>query len=158
MCGARQIANGVAILRRPDRSDWLWTRVAGDSMDLSLLGSVMRSTNTARGRTSAAIAAVAGVSVLDAIAARRLREETDGGRGHVRVGQSITVNRPIEDVYRFWRSFENLPRFMRHLESVEPLAGGRSRWRAKAPAGMTVEWEAEIVEDREGERITWRSL
>jgi uncharacterized membrane protein len=63
-----------------------------------------------------------------------------------------------EQVYEFWRDFRNLPRFMEHLESVELLEGRRSRWRAKAPVGSNVEWEAEIVEDRPNEMISWRSL
>jgi uncharacterized membrane protein len=60
-------------------------------------------------------------------------------------------------VYSFWRNFENFPRFMSHLESVQ-ASGDRSRWRAKAPFGGTVEWEAEIVVDRPNEEIAWRSL
>jgi uncharacterized membrane protein len=63
-----------------------------------------------------------------------------------------------DDVYRFWRNFENLPRFMKHLESVEDLGDGRSRWTAKGPAGTSVDWEATIVADVPGEVITWRSL
>ena len=70
----------------------------------------------------------------------------------------ITVNRSVEDVYDFWRNVENLPRFMRHLESVQVLDNGRSRWKAKAPMGASVEWEAEMTEDRPGELISWRSL
>jgi len=162
-CGARGIANGVAILSRPDRASWLWTRVAGDGTDLSLLASVMRSSNTDRSRAAAAVAAVVGVTALDVLAARRLSDNGEEDRGvdrgrSVRVEQSITVNRSIGEVYRFWRDLENLPRFMRHLDSVTSLGGGRSRWRAKAPAGLTVEWDAEIVEEREGERLAWRSV
>jgi uncharacterized membrane protein len=70
----------------------------------------------------------------------------------------ITVNRSVEDVYDFWRNFENLPQFMHHLESVKVLDNGRSRWKAKAPMGASVEWEAETTEDRPGELISWRSL
>jgi uncharacterized membrane protein len=76
----------------------------------------------------------------------------------VRVEQVTTINRPIDEVYTFWRNFENFPRFMRHLESVQQLSGPLSRWRAKGPAGMTVEWEAEMLEEREHEWIAWRSL
>jgi len=160
--GAREIANGVAILTQPDRAAWLWTRVAGDGMSASALGSVLRSHNTDRGRAAAALGAVIGVTVLDVVAARRSGESGPGAayeRGRrVRVEQSVTVNRSLDEVYRFWRNLENLPRFMRHLESVKTIGDRRSRWRAKAPAGMTVEWEADIIDDREGERIAWRSL
>jgi uncharacterized membrane protein len=74
------------------------------------------------------------------------------------VHKSITVNRPAEEVYGFWRQFENLPRFMMHLESVQVTGGRRSHWKAKAPAGKTVEWDAEMTEDRPNELIAWRSV
>lgn len=72
--------------------------------------------------------------------------------------QAITVNRSAEDLYQFWRDFEQLPRFMSHLESVAVTGEGRSHWVATAPAGATVEWDAELVEDRPNELIAWRSL
>lgn len=74
------------------------------------------------------------------------------------VKQAITVNRSRDEVYEFWHDFENLPRFMNHLESVRSDGAGRSHWKAKGPAGKTVEWDAEIVEDRPNELIAWRSV
>lgn len=74
------------------------------------------------------------------------------------VTKTTTINSSPEELYRFWHDFENLPRFMRHLESVQVTGAGRSHWKAKAPAGQTVEWDAEIVEDKPGELIAWRSL
>jgi uncharacterized membrane protein len=74
------------------------------------------------------------------------------------VMKSITVARPRSEVYAFWRDFENLPRFMHHLESVEILGGGRSHWSVKSPIGKDVEWDAEVVEDRRNERISWRTI
>jgi uncharacterized membrane protein len=71
---------------------------------------------------------------------------------------AITVRHPVEVVYRFWRDFTNLPRFMNHLASVEVTGDGRSHWTANAPAGRTVDWDAEVVEDAPNERIAWRSL
>jgi uncharacterized membrane protein len=61
-------------------------------------------------------------------------------------------------VYGYWRNFSNFPQFMRHLKQVDVVDDRRSRWTAKAPAGMSVQWDAEIFEDREGEWIAWRSL
>jgi uncharacterized membrane protein len=78
--------------------------------------------------------------------------------GIIRTHRSITVRRPVEEVYGFWRNFENLPRFMRHLESVQVVDERRSHWKALAPAGQTVEWDAETIEDRPSELIAWRSL
>jgi uncharacterized membrane protein len=83
---------------------------------------------------------------------------SDARRQGIRVRKSITVNRPVDEVYGFWRNFENLPRFMFHLESVRVTGDGRSHWKAKAPAGTSVEWDAETTEDRPNERIAWRSV
>jgi uncharacterized membrane protein len=74
------------------------------------------------------------------------------------VERSIVVNRPAAEVYYFWRNFENLPRFMDHLESVTVLDENRSHWVAKAPAGTRVEWDAVIHNEIENELIAWRSL
>jgi uncharacterized membrane protein len=68
------------------------------------------------------------------------------------------VNRSPEEAYRFWRNFENLPRVMKHLKSVRSIDDRRSHWVAKAPAGIGIEWDAEITEDRENRKISWRSL
>jgi len=80
-----------------------------------------------------------------------------GPRG-VNVLESVTINRPIEELYRFWRNLENLPQFMRHLESVERVTDTISHWRAKAPAGSLVEWDAEIHNEVPNQVIGWRSL
>ncbi len=69
-----------------------------------------------------------------------------------------TVRKSPQEVYSFWRQFENLPRFMAHLEEVRVTDDKTSHWRVTAPFGKTVEWDAEIVEDVPGERIAWRSL
>jgi uncharacterized membrane protein len=79
------------------------------------------------------------------------------GQG-IKVDRTITVNRPREEVYHFWRQLENLPRFMDHLESVTVLDEDRSHWVAKAPAGTKVEWDASIQDEIENELIAWRSL
>ncbi|AFZ67914.1 SRPBCC family protein [Deinococcus peraridilitoris] len=74
------------------------------------------------------------------------------------VEHSVVVNRPAREVYAYWRKLENLPRIMSHLETVTEIDERRSRWVAKAPLGTHVEWEAEIVNDKPGERIGWHSL
>ena len=76
----------------------------------------------------------------------------------IKVEKSVTVNRPAAEVYRFWRNFENLPRFMDHLESVMVIDETRSHWVAKAPAGAKVEWDAAIHNEIDDELIAWRSL
>jgi len=76
----------------------------------------------------------------------------------VRVDSSIVIDKPRQQVYRFWRNLENLPRFMQHLESVREIDNTRSHWVAKAPAGRSVQWQAEIINEVENQRIGWRSL
>jgi uncharacterized membrane protein len=75
-----------------------------------------------------------------------------------KVEKTIVINRSPEELYRFWRNLENLPRFMNHVESVRVLDDKRSHWRVKAPAGADVEWDAEIINEHENELIAWQSL
>jgi uncharacterized membrane protein len=74
------------------------------------------------------------------------------------LSSAVTVKAPPEEVYAFWHDFERLPSFMGHLESVRTTGDRRSHWKAKAPAGKTVEWDAATTEDVPNERISWRSL
>lgn len=76
----------------------------------------------------------------------------------VHVEKSVMVNRPAVDLYAYWRNFENLPRFMQHLESVSVQSPTRSHWVARAPLGQTVAWDAQIVSEQEGRLIAWRSM
>lgn len=79
------------------------------------------------------------------------------GRG-VRVEETVTINVPREEVYAFWRDFENLPQFMHNLERVEVQDRTRSHWWTKGPAGSTMDWEAEVINEVPGELIGWRSV
>jgi uncharacterized membrane protein len=155
--GARELANGVAILSQPRHPGWMWSRVCGDAVDLLTLAQAER---TDPSRTLAATLAVVGVTAVDVYCARQLSDgETRqyGSIQEVQVTEAVTVNRPIEETYAFWRDFANFPRFMRHIESID-VSGRRSHWRLKGPAGMKVEWDADLIEDVENERISWRSL
>jgi len=87
----------------------------------------------------------------------RTRASLGGDRG-IHVRESIRLEQPIAEVYRFWRRFENLPRFMNYLEQVTELGNGRSRWVARGPAGTRVAWDAEIINDIENKVIGWQSL
>ena len=85
------------------------------------------------------------------------RAALGGARGfHVR--ESVRLQLPPETVYAFWRQLANLPRFMAHVDSVSERGDGRSEWVARGPAGRTVSWQAEIINDVPGERLAWRSL
>ncbi|TWT94126.1 Polyketide cyclase / dehydrase and lipid transport [Botrimarina colliarenosi] len=85
---------------------------------------------------------------------------SDLDRVGVEVSECFLVAKPVEDLYRFWRHLGNLPRFMSHLKEVEALDERRSRWTAAAPlvAGGLIQWDAEIVEDIENQRLAWRTL
>src|SRR5215208_4535569 len=76
-----------------------------------------------------------------------------------RAEKSIRVNAPSDKVYQFWRSFENFPQFMEHVEEVRPVGGGdrMSHWKITGPLGKTVEFDAELVTDEPGKQIGWNS-
>lgn len=160
--GARELAAGIGILSNDRPTGWVWSRVAGDVMDLSMLGTAMTKDDTDRTRLNAATAAVIGVTALDIVTGSGLSSQQsarNGGRtSGIHIKRSITVARPREEVYSFWHDFKNLPRFMKHLESVTVMGNGRSHWKAKAPAGSTVEWDAETTADQPNELIAWHSL
>jgi uncharacterized membrane protein len=162
--GLREAATGIGLLTRPHSAAFAWGRVAGDAMDLAVLGQALGSHRNDHNRVGAAIAAVVGVTILDVIAGQKLSRPAYGAAGRprrdraIQVKKAITVNRSPQEAYSFWRDFENLPVFMAHLESVRVMDGRRSYWKARAPLGSTVEWVAEIVEDRPNELIAWRSL
>jgi uncharacterized membrane protein len=162
--GVRELAAaaGILVIGWPRPVAWLWSRVAGDAMDLALLGAAFDSKNESTPRLTGAIGAVTAITVADVVTAERMTrmpEQQTAEEEHAKqVKAAITVRQPPEEVYRFWHDFQNLPRFMAHLESVEPAGDGRSHWKASAPAGRTIEWDAEVVEDRPNEVISWRSV
>lgn len=81
-----------------------------------------------------------------------------GGDRGVHVREAVRLELPIHEVYAFWRRFENLPRFMRYLDSVREDGPERSHWVAIGPRGINVEWDAELINDIEDQLIAWRSL
>ncbi|GAA1322274.1 SRPBCC family protein [Pseudonocardia xinjiangensis] len=156
-CGVRELAAGLGVGSSSAPGPWLWARVAGDVVDLALLGTVAARHPARRTRTLAAAAAVLGVAAADVATARRA---TGGGlrSDELSVQAAITVNRPVGEVFDYWHDLTNLPRFMAHLEDVTLLGSDRSRWTAKAPAGVEVTWEAEITAHTAEELIAWRSV
>jgi uncharacterized membrane protein len=85
------------------------------------------------------------------------RNALSGKRG-VHVRESIRIERPLPEIYRFWRRFQNLPQFMSHLDEVIDQGNGLSHWVAKGPGGVRVAWDAEIINEVENKVIGWRSL
>ena len=90
-------------------------------------------------------------------AAFRTRAALGGARG-VHVRESIRLEAPVADIYRFWRRLDYLPRFMRHLKRVTEMGDGTSHWVAAGPGGLAVEWDAEIINDIENQVVAWQSL
>ncbi|MBN6054634.1 SRPBCC family protein [Nonomuraea sp. RK-328] len=155
LVGGRELLHAALLLGAKNPAQWAWTRVAGDTMDLGILGrAAANRTGTRRARALAALGAVAGIAALDAACARR---GTAKAKGPLQVRACITINKPREEVYRFWRDLENLPSFMIHLDSVRTLDQRRSHWKAEGPV-VKLEWEAEIIDERAGDLIAWRSV
>lgn len=73
------------------------------------------------------------------------------------VAEAVTINRPAQELYEFWRDPANLVQVMENIETIEPIDAKRSRWTVKAPAGRSVSWESIITKDVPGEEITWQS-
>ena len=158
--GVRELGHAAALFFGP--SQLVWTRVAGDAIDLAALGAGLSSRNASRARGAAAAVGLVGITAVDVFAAVKAQRDGNGhqpvqpGRRDLRA--AVTVWRPPEEVYRFWRDLENLPSFMYHLKSVTVDSAGRSHWVANSPLGAPVEWDAEITEDVPNARIAWKSL
>lgn len=155
LLGLREIASGIGILSGRHTGGVL-SRVLGDVMDLSLLGTALRAnTGTRRARVAAATAVVAGVTALDLLATRRVNEATGGSEAPVE--GAIIVNRPAEELYAFWRDVTNLSRFMSRIAKVEATGERTSHWTAKTVAGVSLAWDSEITDDQPNRRIAWRA-
>jgi uncharacterized membrane protein len=152
--GIRELAAAAGLLWQ-DNPAWLWGRVAGDAMDLGLLSLALKN-HGRKGliRTVAATAAVAGVTGADLYAA----VTRSGRKTMLDLTATTTVTKNRQEVYDQWRRLDRLPTFMAHLDSVSATGPKTSHWRASAPFGRSVEWDAEIIDDVPGERIAWRSL
>jgi uncharacterized membrane protein len=136
--GAREIAAGVGIFSTRRPAQWVWARVAGDTMDLALLGSALRGKSEQPARTLAATGAVISAFAADVTDSVRFgrgeQSATQAEDKPMHVEAAITVRRGHDELYEFWRDFERFPEFMAHLE------------------------DAEITEEIDGERIAWRSV
>ncbi|OBI98528.1 SRPBCC family protein [Mycobacterium asiaticum] len=159
--GLRECGHAAALLLGSEKL--VWTRVAGDVLDIAVLAAgVARRGPGRRRRGIASAAALSVIGAADLYAAlRTTRTEHarhSGEQKHLTVRAAVTVQRSPEYVYGFWRNLENLPEFMYHLKAVTTDETGRSHWVANAPIGQPVQWDAEIVEDQPGKRIAWQSV
>jgi uncharacterized membrane protein len=151
--------------------------VAGADRWLSILAGTLLGAFAARRRSPlGVVAGIAGAALLcrgvmgrGSVAQPSAGHETDavetsdtrarlGGSGGLLVEEQVTIHRDLEDVYRFWRQLDNLPRFLGHLRAVTVRPDGTSHWVANGPVGIPVEWDARIINDVENKIIGWQSL
>src|ERR687894_626106 len=74
-----------------------------------------------------------------------------------RVEGSIEIEAPVEDVYGYWETLENLPQFMANVQEVTPTGPDTTHWRVKGPFGKTLEWEAQTTQKEQNSAIAWNS-
>jgi uncharacterized membrane protein len=157
--GLRELASGLAIFMQGDRpAEAVWSRVAGDALDLASLGMAFASPNSQKPKLRFATANVLAVTALDVLCARELSRKDGNTAGGASTRKSLIISRSPEELYQAWRDFEQLPRFMRQLISVKETGDGRSHWVAQGPAGTVVEWDAEFLDDRPNQYMAWQSL
>jgi uncharacterized membrane protein len=106
--GVREITQGAGILTRPRPTAWVWSRVVGDALDLSLLG--LTAVKNRRARTALAIANVLAVTVPDIYESRHLSKKTGPVRSAMLVRKGVTINRPRRDVEEAWTAATELRR------------------------------------------------
>jgi uncharacterized membrane protein len=158
LCGVREIVSGLGLLSGRAPATFAMARVAGDAMDLALLGACLTSSQANPNRIAAAATAVAGVAAIDLYASKLdVQASLAEAPQESALAVSLVINSPPQRLYEFWRQLDNLPRFMKHLKSVEVLDEHVSRWVAIGAGGLRVQWESEIVEDRPNEFISWRT-
>ena len=169
--GVRELLAGAAIISRPKPTYWMWNRVLGDCIDLASLYRAMRTPGNNRVKLAVATVAVLGVTALDIACSVGLTSEAKPSTGHDEgsfmlpetvdgtqlLSAVITVNKPVDKVYAFWKDPANYPRFMSSLESVQITGDRTSHWKVKSPIGLSVEWDAEVVNDVPNELIAWES-
>jgi uncharacterized membrane protein len=154
--GLREITSGIGILATRHPTGWVWSRVVGDAMDLAALSAGLKSKKNNKTNLGIAMGAVAGATGLDLLSASQLTRSS-AGKTH-NIVQTVTIQRSPEELYKFWRQLENLPRVMPDLTSVRQTGDRRSHWVAKGPGGKKIEWDAEIIREEPNVYIAWRSL
>jgi uncharacterized membrane protein len=143
-----------------------WERVASVAAGAAILAFAARRSARRPGAASAGVGLIArgltGYCPVNAATGRGRtlddpRAALSGSRG-IRLDDSITINRPITEIYQFWRNLSNLPLFMDSVERVDVIDATRSHWVVRGPGGMRLQWDAEIINEVEPELIGWRSL
>ena len=108
LMGVRELTQGTAILVRPRPTAWLWSRVAGDALDLALLARV--GVKNRKARTAFALANVAAVTVPDVYESRFLSRRSGPVRSAMSIRKAVTINRPQHEVEQAWAAASELRR------------------------------------------------
>lgn len=87
-----------------------------------------------------------------------VRQLTNSEPTQLRIRKSVTIDRPAEELYNYWRDLSNLPNFMQHVKSVQDLGDGKSHWVVNVLNDMELEWDSKILQDRPNEMIAWETL
>ncbi|MES2550752.1 MAG: hypothetical protein V4630_13830, partial [Pseudomonadota bacterium] len=160
--GLREILTGIGLLAQQGPSKpapWVWGRVGGDALDLATLATGLGSHNPKRDNVVAAMAAVAGITLVDILCAETLSNQqkermqaagisTDPGESE----RSITIGKSPDEIYRLWRDPGTLPRIMADFADITVRDAEHAHWRVQMPVGKSLEWDVQTVEDRPGER------
>lgn len=158
--GVRELASGLMIFGQGGLPvAGMWSRVAGDAIDLATLSAAAALPRTRRAATAGIAVKVLGIAAIDVLCAQELSRQAgimteDGG---LRVTSSIAINRTPAELYAYWHPLENLPRFMYHLREVRRTGPTTSHWVTSGPAGKAIEWDSQITADLPNELIAWRS-
>ena len=157
--GTLALVASAGRLLQPREPAWRWSRVASDLTDLSLLAWAARRRSTDRSQLITALHA--GMTTLDLLIAYdsqwRASRQSDL-TASLRVYKSLHIQRPPEACYRFWRNFENFPKFMSNVESVQLVDATRTRWRMRTTRGGPVEWTTELFSDIPSQQLGWRTI
>jgi uncharacterized membrane protein len=163
--GALNLASSVNLLNGGKPASLGLARLGCIALESTLLGRAAAGAKSSdrRRRIGISAAVIGAAAAFDLIAAvqqgsRQRMGEHRTASGALSIERCITVNKTPDECYTFWRNFDNFPRFMQHLESVQSTSATRSHWKAKAPMGSTVEWDAEVTVDQPGELLAWHSV
>jgi len=163
LVGLRELTAGIGLLSSSNPTPWLWSRVAGDAMDLAVILSSLLNPNNPR-KTSAAVTAavVAAITAIDTRESMRSSRAGDSIRQSAApdalVSASVIVSKSPQECYDFWRNPLNMTRISPMVESVTVLDERTSRWLIRSPLGHRIEWDSKVTAEVPGERISWRSV
>lgn len=160
--GFREVGAGIGILRSTDPGPWMWGRVGGDALDLAALGAAMGKDNPQRGRVAAAIGVIAAITALDAYNAYALSAADGKSQAETAdsppITQTITIGKSADELYGLLHDAQTLAQVMEPVAKITPVNDQRAHWVAELPLGRSLTWDMELIDDRPGESMRWRSL